>query len=78
LDAGQRQMLLRLAAFRALAGDETRMAELRAAYGARMRGGPLAEAFTTLTTPPPGPDAPELQRLRQELAMGRALSDALR
>ncbi|WBV44581.1 hypothetical protein [Pseudoroseomonas cervicalis] len=78
LDAGQRQMLLRLAAFRALAGDEARMAELRTAYGARMRGGPLAEAFATLTTPPPGPDAPELQRLRQELAMGRALSDALR
>ncbi|MCQ4161966.1 hypothetical protein NON00_18790, partial [Roseomonas sp. GC11] len=80
LEAGQRQMLLRLAAFRALAGDAGRLAALRAAYAGRMAGDPLGEAFDTLTAPASvaAPGTPELQRLRQEVAMGRALSDGLR
>jgi hypothetical protein len=78
LDEAQRQLLLRLAAFSALSGDEARVAELRAAYGPRMAGGPLAEAFATLVAEAPRPGVPDLGRLRSEIAMGQKLTEQLR
>ncbi|ONG54447.1 hypothetical protein BKE38_10175, partial [Pseudoroseomonas deserti] len=77
LNPAQRQLLLRLAAFRTLAGDEARIAQLRDSYGSRMAGGPLGDAFATLTAPPASAGTPELQRLRQEVALSRALSKEL-
>jgi hypothetical protein len=78
LDEAQRQLLLRLAAFRVLSGDEARVAELRTAYGPRMAGGPLAEAFATLVAEAPRPGVPDLGRLRSEIAMGQKLTEQLR
>jgi len=78
LDEPQRQLLLRLAAFSALAGDEPRVAELRASYGPRMARGSMAEAFATLVAEAPRQGVPDLDRLRREVAMGDKLSEQLR
>ncbi|MBW8269825.1 hypothetical protein [Caldovatus aquaticus] len=71
-----RRALARLAAFAALAGDEARLAALRADYGARMRDGPLAETFAMLTADPPRGLA-DLPRLQRELELIRALPSRL-
>lgn len=78
LDEAQRRLLLRLAAYQALAGDEAGLAALRASYGPRLAGGPLAEAFSALAAEAPRPGLPDLDRLRREVAMGQALSEQLR
>ncbi|MBP0447460.1 hypothetical protein J8J14_22115 [Roseomonas sp. SSH11] len=78
LDEAQRQLLLRLAAFNTLSGNEARVAELRAAYGPRMAAGPFAEAFATLVAEAPRPGVPDLGRLRSEIAMGQKVSEQIR
>ena len=81
LDEPQRQLLLRLAAFTGLAGDEPGLAALRTAYAPRFADGPLAEAFATVTADATGTGAagkPNLPRLRQEISAARALQDQLR
>jgi hypothetical protein len=76
LDPEQRRTLARLAAFAALAGDEARLAALRAAHGPRMRNGPLGEAFALLTAAPVrGLD--DLPRLQRELEAIRPLMSRL-
>ena len=75
-----RAALARHAAYLALAGDDAGLAELRAAQGARMEGGALAEAFGVLTSDPLRGIA-DLPRLQRELGMMRLLPtrlDALR
>jgi hypothetical protein len=78
LDAAQSQLLLRLAAFSALSGDEGRVAKLRATYGPRMAKGPLSQAFATLVAEAPRRGAPSLDQLRNEVAMSQKLSEQLR
>ncbi|MBW6397294.1 hypothetical protein KPL78_05500 [Roseomonas sp. HJA6] len=80
LGAEDRAAIARTAAYLALAGDEPGLATLRAAQGARMEGGPLAEAFSVLTSDPLRGVA-DLPRLQRELGMMRLLPtrlDALR
>ena len=80
LAAEQRAALARHAAYLALAGDEAGLAALRAAHGARMEGGALAEAFGVLTADPVRGIA-DLPRLQRELGQMRLLPtrlDALR
>ncbi|GGG23110.1 hypothetical protein GCM10010964_09050 [Caldovatus sediminis] len=76
LSPEHRRALARLAAFAALAGDEARLAALRAAHGPRMRNGPLGEAFALLTAAPVrGLD--DLPRLQRELEAIRTLTSRL-
>lgn len=75
-----RAALARRAAYLALAGDDAGLSQLRAAQGARMEGGALAEAFGVLTSDPLRGIA-DLPRLQRELGMMRLLPtrlDALR
>lgn len=75
-----RAALARQAAYLALAGDDAGLAALRASHGARMDGGPLAEAFGVLTSDPVR-GLSDLPRLQRELGMMRILPsrlDALR
>ncbi len=66
----------RHAAYLALAGDDAGLAALRAAHGARMEGGTLAEAFGVLTADPARGIA-DLPRLQRELGMLRLLPTRL-
>lgn len=77
LDTDARQMLLRLGAFYTLAGDEAGLRSLRESQGPRMAGGPLAEAFAAVTGSTRG-GVTDLARLRQEVALARALPEQLR
>jgi hypothetical protein len=76
----ERAALARAAAFAALAGQDDALVALREAHGARMAGGPLAEAFDLLTADPLRGLA-DLPRLQRELGLLRVLPtrlDALR
>lgn len=76
LDQAQRAAVARAAVYHALAGDEAALADLRQAHGTRMQGGPLAEAFTVLTSDPMRGVA-DLPRLQQEIGMLRLLPSRL-
>ncbi|MBR0671833.1 hypothetical protein GXW76_11685 [Roseomonas soli] len=76
LGQAERMAVARAAAYAALAGDETALAELRAAHGARMEGGPLAEAFAMLTADPLRGVA-DLPRLQREIGVLRAMPSRL-
>lgn len=71
-----RRDLARAAAFAAMAKDSATLAQLREAYGGRMQGGALAEAFTLLTG-----DAlhgvQDLPRLQREISQLRLLPESL-
>ncbi|MGI9127439.1 MAG: hypothetical protein ACR2IG_04475 [Roseomonas sp.] len=66
-----RRDLARAAAFAAMANDTVVLTQLRENYGARMQGGPLAEAFTLLTgdTLRGVQDLPRLQREISQLRL---------
>lgn len=71
-----RRDLARAAAFAAMANDNQTLAMLRDTYGARMQGGPLAEAFTLLT----GDSlrgVQDLPRLQREISQLRLLPERL-
>gem|GEM_PF-710673 len=72
----QRRALARLAAYAALAGEDRRLAALRAEHGARMQDGPLAEAFALLTADPLRGIA-DLPRLAAELGLLRGFTARL-
>ncbi len=76
LGPADRAALARAAAYAALAGEEEALAALRAAHGARMEGGPLAEAFTLLTADPLRGLA-DLPRMQRELGLLRVLPTRL-
>jgi hypothetical protein len=76
LDATMRRDLARTAAFAAMAGETATLTQLRDTYGARMQGGPLAEAFTLLT----GESlrgVQDLPRLQREISQLRLLPERL-
>ncbi len=80
LGVEDRAAIARTAAYLALAGDDSGLSALRAAHGARMEGGALAEAFGVLTSDPLRGVA-DLPRLQRELGMMRLMPtrlDALR
>jgi hypothetical protein len=70
LEEGHRRLLLRQAAMLALAGDDSGLAQLRAAQSGRMQNGALAEAFALLTADPLRGLA-DLPRLQRELQLFR-------
>lgn len=75
-----RRLVARTAALLSLAGDEAGLAALREAEGARMAGGPYAEAFALITGGRIDGIA-DLSRVRQEMELARSLPsrlDALR
>jgi hypothetical protein len=72
----ERAALARAAAFAALAGEDDALVALREAHGARMAGGPLAEAFDLLTADPLRGLA-DLPRLQRELGLLRVLPTRL-
>jgi hypothetical protein len=72
----ERAALARAAAFAALAGEDDALVALREAHGARMAGGPLAEAFDLLTADPLRGLA-DLPRLGRELNLLRVLPTRL-
>lgn len=76
LDDAQRRDATRLAAFVALAGDDARLATLKDSLKPRMGEGPLAEAFSLLTSDPLRGIA-DLGRLQRELDLMRALPGRL-
>jgi predicted negative regulator of RcsB-dependent stress response len=76
LDATMRRDLARAAAYAAMASDSATLTQLRDTYGARMQGGPLAEAFTLLT----GESlrgVQDLPRLQREISQLRLLPERL-
>jgi tetratricopeptide (TPR) repeat protein len=76
LDATMRRDLARAAAYAAMANDTATLTQLRDTYGARMQGGPLAEAFTLLT----GEGlrgVQDLPRLQREISQLRLLPERL-
>jgi tetratricopeptide (TPR) repeat protein len=76
LNAAMRRDLARAAAYAAMANDSAVLSQLREAYGARMQGGPLAEAFTLLT----GDSlrgVQDLPRLQREISQLRLLPERL-
>jgi hypothetical protein len=76
LDATMRRDLARAAAYAAMANDKATAEQLRDNYGARMQGGPLAEAFTLLT----GESlrgVQDLPRLQREISQLRLLPERL-
>jgi len=76
LNATMRRDLARAAAYAAMANDKATAEQLRDNYGARMQGGPLAEAFTLLT----GESlrgVQDLPRLQREISQLRLLPERL-
>jgi len=76
LSPTMRRDLARTAAYAAMANDTNTLAQLRDNYGARMQGGPLAEAFTLLT----GESlrgVQDLPRLQREISQLRLLPQRL-
>jgi hypothetical protein len=76
LDDAARRDLLRMAAFLALAGDQTGLDALRDRYAPRLPAGAFTEAFAALATRSTG--ALNLPRLRDEIAGARALQNQAR
>ena len=76
LTPAMRRDLARAAAYAAMGNDTNALAQLRDNYGARMQGGPLAEAFTLLT----GESlrgVQDLPRLQREITQLRLLPQRL-
>ncbi|MCA3426392.1 MAG: hypothetical protein INF34_06800 [Roseomonas sp.] len=76
LNPSMRRDLARAAAYAAMANDTATLGQLRDTYGARMQGGPLAEAFTLLT----GDSlrgVQDLPRLQREISQLRLLPERL-
>ena len=76
LSPAMRRDLARAAAYAAMANDTNTLAQLRDNYGARMQGGPLAEAFMLLT----GESlrgVQDLPRLQREISQLRLLPQRL-
>ncbi|MFO0156156.1 MAG: hypothetical protein ACK53U_00210 [Alphaproteobacteria bacterium] len=76
LNPTMRRDLARAAAYAAMANDTATLGQLRDTYGARMQGGPLAEAFTLLT----GDSlrgVQDLPRLQREISQLRLLPERL-
>ena len=71
-----RRDLARAAAFAAMANDTVVLTQLRENYGARMQGGPLAEAFTLLTGDTLR-GVQDLPRLQREIGQLRLLPDRM-
>jgi len=71
-----RRDLARAAAFAAMANDTVVLTQLRETYGARMQGGPLAEAFTLLTGDTLR-GVQDLPRLQREISQLRLLPDRM-
>lgn len=76
LDATMRRDLARAAAYAAMANDTATLTQLRDTYGARMQGGPLAEAFTLLTGESLR-SVQDLPRLQREISQLRLLPERL-
>lgn len=76
LDDSARRDLLRMAAFLALAGDQTGLDALRDRYAPRLPAGAFTEAFAALASRSTG--ALNLPRLREEIAGARALQNQSR
>jgi hypothetical protein len=81
LEPSHRDLLVRLAAFASLAGDEAMLATLRRDFTTRMRASPQAGAFTAMT----GADAPRsaggsaaLSQQQRELLAAQRLQEQLR
>ena len=81
LEPVHRDLLVRLAAFASLAGDEAMLASLRRDFAPRLGGSPQAGAFTAMT----GADAPRaaggpatLSRQQRELMAAQRLQEQLR
>jgi hypothetical protein len=74
-DSAQR-LVLRQAAWLAMAGDQPALAQLRARHGAQLAPGPLASAFEVLATDPVRGLA-DLPRLARELNLFRSLPQRL-
>ena len=81
LDSVHRDLLVRLAAFASLAGDDAMLAALRRDFTPRMRGSPQASAFTAMTAAD-GPRAPGgpagLSQQQRELLAAQRLQEQLR
>jgi hypothetical protein len=81
LEPAHRDLLVRLAAFASLAGDEAMLAALRRDYTPRMRTSPQAGAFTAMTggDAPRTPGAPPaLSQQQRELLAAQRLQEQLR
>lgn len=76
LNATMRRDVARAAAYAAMANDGATLAQLRDSYGARMQGGPLAEAFTLLTGESLR-SVQDLPRLQREISQLRLLPERL-
>jgi predicted negative regulator of RcsB-dependent stress response len=76
LNATMRRDLARAAAYAAMANDTATLAQLRDNFGARMQGGPLAEAFTLLTGESLS-GVQDLPRLQREISQLRLLPERL-
>jgi hypothetical protein len=76
-DAAQSRMMLRLASAAAQAGDEATLARLHLQAAPRMLPGEMARLFGVLTEPPIR-DATDLPRAADEVALARAVPEALR
>ncbi len=76
LNPAQRRDLARAGAFAAMANDTDALAHLRETYGARMAGGPLAEAFVLLTSDS-ARGVQDLPRLQREISQLRLLPERL-
>jgi hypothetical protein len=76
LSPAMRRDLARAAAYAAMANDTNTLAQLRDNYGARMQGGPLAEAFALLTSESLR-GVQDLPRLQREISQLRLLPQRL-
>ncbi|WPB82934.1 hypothetical protein [Sediminicoccus rosea] len=76
LPESAQRLLLRQAAWLAMAGDQTALAQLRARHGAQIASSPLASAFEMLATDPVRGLA-DLPRLARELNLFRSLPQRL-
>ena len=76
LSPAMRRDLARAAAYAAMGNDTNALAQLRDNYGARMQGGPLAEAFALLTSESLR-GVQDLPRLQREISQLRLLPQRL-
>ena len=81
LEASHRDLLVRLAAFASLAGDDAMLATLRRDFTPRMRTSPQAGAFTAMTgadTPRSAGGPAALSQQQRELLAAQRLQEQLR